>query len=221
LLEPERQVLAWLQPARPDHFTPDRFPVFNLLVPEGRYYGFPIYAVPGFKFGRYHHLEELVDPEQLDREPGLRDEQVLREFAERYFPDGAGPTMSLKSCLFTNTPDHHFIIDLHPSYPQVSFTSPCSGHGFKFASVIGEIMADLAERGETRHNIELFRLARFAGHPRAHGSLRRQRSVDQSRFSRSAQARFKGGFQLANGDWLPERGSLSAAEADDAIRPFW
>ena len=69
--------------------------------------------------------------------------------------------MTLKSCMFTNTPDHHFIIDLHPRYPQVSFTSPCSGHGFKFASVIGEIMADLAERGETRHKIELFRLDRF------------------------------------------------------------
>src|SRR6266508_1550188 len=150
LLEPERQVLAWLQPSRLEFFAAERFPVFNLLVPEGRYYGFPIHRIPGFKFGRYHHLEEFIDPEGIDREPNLRDEQVLRDLAERYFPDGAGPTMTLKSCMFTNTPDHHFIIDLHPRYPQVSFTSPCSGHGFKFASVIGEIMADLAERGETR-----------------------------------------------------------------------
>jgi sarcosine oxidase len=163
LLEPERQVLAWLQPSKPELFAPERFPVFNLLVDEGRYYGFPIHGVPGFKFGRYHHLEEVVDPERVDREPNARDEAILREFAERYFPEGAGPTMSLKQCMFTNTPDHHFIIDLHPRYPQVSFTSPCSGHGYKFASVIGEIMADLAERGETRHNIEFFRLERFAG----------------------------------------------------------
>ncbi len=56
-----------------------------------------------------------------------------------------------------------FIIDLHPDYPQVSFASACSGHGFKFASVIGEILADLAERGERRHNIELFRVGRFGG----------------------------------------------------------
>lgn len=163
LLEAERQVLAWLQPARPELFHPARFPVFNCLVDEGRYYGFPIYGIPGFKFGRYHHLEEVSDPERVDREPNAADEAVLRDFADRYFPDGSGPTMSLVQCMFTNTPDHHFIIDVHPRYPQVSFTSPCSGHGFKFASVIGEIMADLAERGETRHNIAFFRLERFAG----------------------------------------------------------
>jgi sarcosine oxidase len=163
LLEAERQVLAWLQPGRPEIFQPARFPVFNCLVDEGRYYGFPIYGIPGFKFGRYHHLEEVVDPELVDHEPNAADEAVLREFADRYFPEGAGPTLSLVQCMFTNTPDHHFIIDVHPQYPQVSFTSPCSGHGFKFASVIGEIMADLAERGETRHNIKFFRLDRFAG----------------------------------------------------------
>jgi sarcosine oxidase len=164
LLEAERQVLAWLQPGNPALFRPDRFPVFNCLVDEGRYYGFPIHGIPGFKFGRYHHLEEVVDPERVDREPNRADEAILRDFADRYFPEGAGPTMSLVQCMFTNTPDHHFIIDLHPRYPQVSFTSPCSGHGFKFASVIGEIMADLAERRATRHNIDFFRLDRFSGH---------------------------------------------------------
>ncbi len=114
---------------------------------RGRYYGFPVFGIPGFKFGRYHHLEEAIDPDAIDREPNLRDEQILRDFAERYFPDGAGTTMSLKSCMFTNTPDGHFIIDQHPDHPQVSFASPCSGHGFKFVSVLGEIMADLAEAG--------------------------------------------------------------------------
>jgi sarcosine oxidase len=69
--------------------------------------------------------------------------------------------MDLQTCMFTNTPDHHFVIDLHPDYPQVSIASPCSGHGFKFASVVGEIMADLAEKGFTRHDIGLFRLDRL------------------------------------------------------------
>jgi sarcosine oxidase len=213
LLEPERQVLAWLQPARPALFAPERFPVFNLLVNEGRYYGFPIVHVPGFKFGRYHHLEEVVDPNTVDREPTLEDEQLLREFAERYFPEGAGPTMSLKSCMFTNTPDHHFIIDLHPSYPQVSFTSPCSGHGYKFASVVGEIMADLAERGETRHNIELFRLDRFGGHRGARRFTRREAIRPQFGAHRLG--------QQIDGKWTRERVSLNATEAEDAIRPFW
>ena len=215
LLEPERQVLAWLQPSRPEYFSPQRFPVFNLLVDEGRYYGFPVYGIPGFKFGRYHHLEEPADPDDVDREPNLRDEQLLREFAERYFPDGAGPTMSLKSCMFTNTPDHHFIIDLHPGYPQVSFTSPCSGHGFKFASVIGEIMADLAERGETRHNIELFRLDRLAGH----------RGTNRSRRTAYRMPRQVGPVAIRLADrqlYEPRaRTSVVAEEAADTIRPFW
>jgi sarcosine oxidase len=160
---PERQVLAWLQPDRPELFTPERFPVFNLLVPEGRFYGFPVHTVPGFKFGKYHHFEEVVEPYGYDREPDVEDEEVLRDFASRYFPEGAGPTMTLKACMFTNSPDKHFIIDLHPEYPQVSFAGGFSGHGYKFASVIGEVMADLAERQESRHNISLFNVARLTG----------------------------------------------------------
>jgi len=163
LAVPERQVLAWLQPERPELFRPENFPVFNLLVPEGRYYGFPVFAVPGFKFGMYHHFQEHGAPETLDFEPRWEDEEALREFAARYFPQGAGPTMTLKACMFTNSPDKHFIIDLHPQYPQVSFAAGFSGHGYKFASVIGEIMADLAERQETRHDIRLFNVARFTG----------------------------------------------------------
>ena len=163
LAVPQRQVLAWLQPTRPERFRPRNFPVFNLLVDEGRFYGFPVFGVPGFKFGKYFHLEETGAADSIDREPHGHDERLLRDFAERYFPDGCGPTMSLAACTFTNTPDHHFIIDVHPDYEQVSFASPCSGHGFKFASVIGEIMADLAEKGMTRHDIELFRLDRFNG----------------------------------------------------------
>ncbi len=160
---PERQVLAWLQPEKPEFFTPDRFPVFNVLVPQGRYYGFPVHSVPGFKFGRYHHFEEFVEPDIYEREPNWEDEEILRDFASRYFPQGAGPTMTLKACMFTNSPDKHFIIDLHPQYPQVSFAAGFSGHGYKFASVIGEIMADLADRRESRHNITLFNLARLTG----------------------------------------------------------
>jgi sarcosine oxidase len=164
LARPERQVLAWLQPSRPALFTPERFPVFNLVVPEGRFYGFPIFGIPGFKFGKYHHLEEQVDPDRVDRECHPRDEAVLRAFAERYFPDGAGPTMSLRVCLFTNSPDEHFIVDRHPEHPQVVIAAGFSGHGFKFCSVIGEILADLAGEGPTPHDIGLFRLARFADH---------------------------------------------------------
>jgi sarcosine oxidase len=162
LAQPERQVLAWFQPVRPDLFTLDRFPVFNLTVEEGRFYGFPVFHVPGFKVGRYHHREERVDPDQWDREPNAGDEEVLRAFTARYFPAAAGTTMGLRSCMFTNTPDEHFVIDLLPAEPRVVVASPCSGHGFKFSSVIGEIIADLVARGATTHDTELFKLSRFA-----------------------------------------------------------
>jgi sarcosine oxidase len=161
LAVPERQVVAWLQPARPEYFRTDTFPVFNLEVEEGRYYGFPSFLVPGFKFGKYHHRGEQVDPDGMNREPEPEDEELLRGFAQRYFPEGAGPTLMLKSCLFTNSPDRHFILDLHPEHPEVAIAAGFSGHGYKFCSVVGEVMADLAERRETRHDIEFFRLGRF------------------------------------------------------------
>jgi sarcosine oxidase len=161
LLVPERQVLAWLDVSRPEHFAPERMPVFNLTVEEGRFYGFPEYGVRGFKLGRYHHLGEVADPDHVDRVVHDRDVAVLRDFARRYFPDGAGEPRSTAVCLFTNTPDEHFIIDRLPDYEDVIVCSSCSGHGFKFASVVGEIVADLAERDGTGHDIEFLRLSRF------------------------------------------------------------
>jgi len=161
LAVPERQVLAWFQPQKPEYFVAERFPVFNVLVPEGRFYGFPVFGIPGFKLAKYHHFEETGDPDTLLTEPTRKDEEILHAFASRYFPLGSGPTMSLATCMFTNTPDSHFIIDLHPQYPQISFASACSGHGFKFVSVVGEMMADLAEHRKSRYNLELFRLERF------------------------------------------------------------
>jgi sarcosine oxidase len=162
---PERQVVAWMQPLCPNLFTIANFPVFNLRLEEGHYYGFPEHNEPGFKFGRYHHRHETVDPETMNREADAEDERLLRHFATRYFPAGAGPTLALQTCLFTNTPDEHFILDFLAGSQRVIVGSPCSGHGFKFSSVIGEILADLAQYGETTHDIALHRLARFRTEP--------------------------------------------------------
>ena len=156
LAVPERQVLGWFQPQRPELFRPEVFPVFNLLVDEGRYYGFPVHGIPGFKIGRYHHFQEHGPAEAIDFEVYREDEEMLRDLTSRYFPQAAGPAMTLKACMFTNTPDNHFLIDLHPQHPQVSYASACSGHGFKFASVVGEILADLAQHRQTRHSIDVF-----------------------------------------------------------------
>jgi sarcosine oxidase len=103
-----------------------------------------------------------VDPDTVRRECDERDEAVLREGVRRYFPEANGPTLAMKACMFTNSPDEHFIIDRHPEHPNVSFAAGFSGHGFKFASVIGEVMADLALERATRWDIDLFRFDRPA-----------------------------------------------------------
>jgi sarcosine oxidase len=160
---PERQVLGWFQPLEPELFTPERFPVFNLLVDEGRYYGFPVFGVPGFKIGRYHHLEQQSDPDRLDRDVHSEDEEVLRIAVRRHFPAAGGPTMMLKTCMFTNSPDEHFIIGCHSDQANICFAAGFSGHGFKFCSVVGEILAELAMGGKTKHDIGLFDPRRFEG----------------------------------------------------------
>jgi sarcosine oxidase len=157
---PERQVVGWFAPHDPALFSPHRFPVFNMRVDEGTFYGVPMVGLPGLKVGRWHHRREIVDPDTMSRTCDDRDEDVLRPCVERYFPKAAGPVLSLNACLFTNSPDEHFIIDLHPDYPQVSMAAGFSGHGFKFCSVVGEIMADLADTGTSRHDLGLFRLGR-------------------------------------------------------------
>ena len=161
LAVPERQVLAWLQPIDGSLYTPEVFPVFNAYFDEGRYYGFPVFGIPGFKVGRYHHLEEVIDPDSAIKTVTVEDEAVLRSAVERYFPKANGTTMTLKTCMFTNTPDEHFIVDVLPGHSQVVVAAGFSGHGFKFASVIGEILSDLAINGETQHNIDLLKIDRF------------------------------------------------------------
>jgi sarcosine oxidase len=161
LAVPERQVVGWFQPTDPTLFTPEHFPVFNMRMPEGTFYGVPIAERAGLKIGRWHHLNERVDPDTIDRECTAADEAALRPCVARYFPEAAGPTLALNACMFTNSPDEHFIIDLHPDSPQVSIAAGFSGHGFKFCSVVGEVMADLALAGHTAHDIAMFRLDRF------------------------------------------------------------
>ena len=159
----ERQCLAWFQPLDPSLFAPARLPVWLLWGEEddGNWYGFPVHGVPGFKLGKFNHLREPMDLSTNDREPTAADEALLRRFTERYFPRAAGPTMALKVCFFTNTPDEHFIIDAHPEHEQVVIAAGFSGHGYKFCSVVGEVLAELALDGEARLGVEEFGLGRF------------------------------------------------------------
>lgn len=158
---PERQAVAWFEPEDAALFAPERFPVFIVTLDGEEYYGFPEFGAPGFKVGKFHHDGEAADPDALDRSWRAQDEEMLRDFARRCFPKAAGRMLRMSVCMFTNSPDRHFIIGKHPQWPQVSFAAGFSGHGFKFCSVVGEVMADLAERGETPHDIAPFDPARF------------------------------------------------------------
>jgi sarcosine oxidase len=80
---------------------------------------------------------------------------VLRESVQRYFPDACGPTLAMKTCIFTNTSDEHFVIT-RLAHSPITVAGGFSGHGFKFCSVVGEILAELALDGATRHDISLF-----------------------------------------------------------------
>ena len=137
-------------------------------VEEGKFYGFPVWHVPGFKIGRWHHLGETGGADTLSRECEAEDEAVLRPCVSRYFPQANGPTMAMRACFFTNTPDEHFVIDTLPDLPQVVVASPCSGHGYKFCSVVGEVLADLALGRKPGFDLSLHALNRFA--PRSYAS---------------------------------------------------
>jgi len=166
LAEPQRQVLIWTQPRTPEHFQPNTFPVFNMESALGgvveRWYGCPVYGVPGVKFGKYYHRRQAVDPDTMDRNCDAEDERVLREGIARFFPKANGPTMAMKTCMFSLSPDKHFVIDRHPEFPRVTVAAGFSGHGFKFASVVGEILAELALNGGSARfpDLRLFSMTR-------------------------------------------------------------
>lgn len=161
-LEVERNVMYWFRPRDPALFTPDRCPVYIYeYAPRRLVYGFPALRADGIKVA-YHHSGELCTPETIRRDVGEDEIQGMRGLLARYLPEANGELLQTATCMYTNTPDGHFIIDRHPDYASVTIACGFSGHGFKFSPVIGEALAEFCEYGHTRHDIELFRLRRFA-----------------------------------------------------------
>jgi sarcosine oxidase len=156
-----RQVLAWFEPADRPRFAAERFPVFLLENADGIFYGFPADAA-GLKVAKHHHLDEAVDPDHYDRAVSATDEAVIRVALKAHLPDADGRLLAAQTCLYTMTPDGDFILDRLPGCPEIIVAAPCSGHGFKFAPVIGEILADLAMMGHMEHDISRFSFSRFS-----------------------------------------------------------
>lgn len=159
-----RQVLLWLRPRRMELFAPERFSgVWAVGHADGSlHYGFPMTdAAAGLKLA-HHAPGPPADPDTVSREPQPGDDDDVRSFIRTHLPDADGETLATRICLYTNSPDGHFILDRHPHHDRVTIACGFSGHGFKFASVIGEIMADLATAGRTALPAGFLSSARFA-----------------------------------------------------------
>lgn len=156
-----RQVIAWFEPLDAAPFRPGGLPVFLLESRHGIHYGFPYLDGQGLKFAKHYHGDERVDPDGSERSVSPADEALIRPAIADHLPAANGRLRAAKTCLYTMTPDGDFIVDRLPDAPQIVVASPCSGHGFKFAPIMGEVLADLATQGKTRHDISRFALARF------------------------------------------------------------
>lgn len=160
-----RQVMCWLQPLSPiEAFLPDRFPVYIYDVDgEQVFYGFP--AIDGPEGGVKAAMHTPGDPcaaDTINRDASEADARDLRRHLSQFLPDLNGPLLRSCPCMYTLTPDEHFVIAHHPLHEQVLVAAGFSGHGFKFTPVVGEILADLAAHGSTRLPIAIFSSSRFA-----------------------------------------------------------
>ncbi len=154
-----RQVMLWFEAGAA--LQRDRFPVFIAAVPDGAFYGVPVLDSLGFKVARHYGQPELSGPDGVNWATTDEDVTPVRNFLDAYLPGAVGEAKKSQVCMYTLTPDRHFVVDVHPCWPQVIVACGFSGHGFKFAAVMGEVLADLVQTGRTAHPIEMFRACRF------------------------------------------------------------
>jgi sarcosine oxidase len=158
-----RRVMFWLKPtSQPSAFDRRIFPIFIWEPEQGPlFYGCPRTREAGDPKVGIHSGGEECTPSTIDRVINARDEMAIRSAIRSRIPTLNGEVSHAATCMYTMTPDEHFIIDAHPEYPQVSLAAGFSGHGFKFSSVVGEILSDLAMTRETSSDIALFSGSRF------------------------------------------------------------
>jgi sarcosine oxidase len=154
-----RQVNGYFEPTGPE-YNLGNCPFYLLEVPEGTYYGLPSLPGQGLKVGR-HDIGEVTTPNDIRRSVDQSEIEALRSVLDQYMPGAAGTLKATSTCIYTMTPDENFIIDRHPEYPQVTYISACSGHGFKFSAAIGEAVAGMSLDGYTSPLVSSFSAARF------------------------------------------------------------
>jgi sarcosine oxidase len=156
-----RQVPIWLAPSDPRPFSRDRFPIYLADTPAGTFYGLPVIDPRGHKVAKHYGAPELPGADAVDRTVTDADEASARAFIRAHLPAADGPRRHATVCIYTLTPDRHFVIDRHSQHATVALAAGFSGHGFKFALVVGELLADLVETCPTDGRAELFRVGRL------------------------------------------------------------
>ena len=156
-LEVTQEQVVYLTPDDPDVFAPERFPIW-IWMTEPSFYGFPVFGEPAVKVA-WDRCELVTDPETREFEPRADVTAAIRRFVAGHLPGADRGVHLARTCLYTLTPDRDFIIDALPGSERV-FVAVGAGHAFKFASVLGSILADLAIDGNTRHDISPFQADR-------------------------------------------------------------
>lgn len=158
----ERQVIHWFEPARfPEYHEPEQMPVSMWQLANGQLFYTKPDTGDGVKFG-LHRGGRTTSADAIDRRVSEQEDAESFDLLRRFVPFAKGSIRARATCMYTNTPDTDFILDRHPDVPEVLIVSPCSGHGFKFASVIGETIADLVCSGESRFDLSPFAIGRFS-----------------------------------------------------------
>ena len=152
---------TWWECPAPEQYRGPEFPIYLIDRPYGIVYGFPHYGGPGLKMAEHTGGLPVDHPARIDRDIHDADEAPLRQFIADCLPGLAPRRVHHSVCMYTCTPDEHFVIDRHPLHHDVVFACGFSGHGFKFASIIGEILSQLALDDTTPAPIEFLRMKRF------------------------------------------------------------
>ncbi len=153
----------YFAPEPAHEYEPGRFPAF--IAHTQAEWGLPTYGIPsvdgsGLKVA-WHGGARLGHPEESKSSPDAEVSDKARAWSKQYLPAADVALKSSRVCLYTMTPDEHFIIDRHPQNSQMVIGACCSGHAFKYSTLIGDIMVDLAMEGETSRDIDMFALSRF------------------------------------------------------------
>ncbi len=160
-LKVARKHLHWFQTDDKRWQANRHCPPFFYQQPQGYFYGFPTFNRFGIKVAEHSGAETVENPNSVDRSPDPVDDQRVRNFVSTQLLNVKLERIRHEVCLYTLSEDEHFIVDVHPRNSRIAFAAGMSGHGFKFASVLGEILADLVLQGGCQHPIDFLSLARF------------------------------------------------------------